>query len=117
MSEPVVFQDKQGNIFFVEDKVRPIARMDIKISSIPMLVDADDQHFQPNVTFLASFHGQVLLTSSPKDESSRRWLTQDVKNRNAVFMMNTWSPKELYVTTFVESTSLILPLMHFVGSL
>jgi hypothetical protein len=53
------------------------------------LVDTDDKCYAPH-QYLLRYSKVKMLTSSPKDESRRTWLTQFVKRLSGVFVVDAW---------------------------
>jgi len=99
-----VFQDKGGAIFFIGDEVRhEKGRVVVPGDDVLTLVDADGKSCIPNQFLLDATNLRVLLISSPRSRDDRKWLTQDVKETEAVFVAEPWSREELLVTSFVYS--------------
>lgn len=73
-----------------------------------VLVDADTEICTPHRYLLDPSNLRVLLTSSLRNRKDRRWLTQNVRDAKAVFVMEPWLPKEFLVALFVYSSDLII---------
>jgi hypothetical protein len=47
----------------------------------------------------------VLMTSSPRNSKDRKWLTQDVGDSEAVFVVESWSREEPAIASFTYSVT------------
>jgi hypothetical protein len=103
-AQPIVFQDKGRAVFFVGDEVRhEKGRVVVPGDDVLALVDADGESCIPNQVLLDATNLRVLLISSPRSRNDRKWLTQDVKETQAVFVVKPWSREEFLVMSFVYS--------------
>jgi hypothetical protein len=115
-AQPIVFQDKGGAVFFISDEVlHEKGRVVVPGDDVLALVDADGECCIPNQFLLDAANLRVLLISSPRSRDDRKWLTQDVRETQAVFVAEPWSREELLVTSFVYSAQLIRLLIHSTG--
>ena len=73
-----------------------------------VLVDADTEICTPHRYLLDPSNLRVLLTSPLRNRKDRRWLTQNVRDAKAVFVMEPWLLKEFLVALFVYSSDLII---------
>ena len=65
------------------------------------LVDADKEKCTPHYYLFGVSNFRVLLTSPPRTKHDRRWLTQDVDDEEAVFVMDLWSGEEVTVASIL----------------
>ena len=107
-AQPIAFQDMEGQVFFIHDTVRHLTpNMSVPGDDVLALIDADDETREPDGDLFDTGNFRVLLTSSPRGRKDRRWLTQMVRNTNAVYVMKPWSWEEMLVTSFVFSAWLV----------
>ncbi|KAM6494870.1 hypothetical protein JOM56_009493 [Amanita muscaria] len=109
-AQPIVFQDTVGTVFIIDDDaVREIKGVPkIPGNNVLALVDADGACCQPDPYLLQASNLRILLTSSPRTRSDRRWLTQYVQE-GAVFVMEPWSREEFLVASlFLASIDITL---------
>jgi hypothetical protein len=66
------------------------------------LVDGDGQNWVPDSMILKA-NVRILLTPSARKRDDRRWLTQDVKDEDASYVVGPWQWDEFVVTSFVTS--------------
>jgi hypothetical protein len=92
-------------VFVIGNTVRPLGASGVSddADDVLTLVDADGTVCQPNNYLFRHKEYRILLTSSPKENKDRRWLTQRVGDLHAMFMMKPWSREELVVASFVHS--------------
>ena len=103
-AQPIVFQDKTGVVYTINDEVRKqIETVDIPGADVLALVDGDGGSCTPNDIITTANNLRILLTSSPRSKGDRRWLTQDVHNANASYVVGPWEWSELAITSFVTS--------------
>jgi hypothetical protein len=103
-AQPIVFQDMQGEVFFIGDTVRPpkgTPAASEDVDDVLTLVDADGASCQPNRYLFSDYKHRILLASSPRGGDDRKWLTQIVQDLDAVFVMEPWSREEIVVAPFV----------------
>jgi hypothetical protein len=100
-----VFQDKHGLVFTInhEGPQRQMGAVVVQGHDILTLVDADGAFCQPDGIILNAIKLRILLTSSPRHRSDRRWLTQDVHDKHASYVIGPWLWDELAVASFVTS--------------
>jgi len=99
-----VFQDKYGFVYTIDDEVR--RQMDdvvIRGHDVLALVDADGPKCQPCSIILDAVNLRILLTSSPRLKGDRHWLTQDVHDQHASYVVEPWRWGEFAVASFVTS--------------
>ena len=110
-AQSIVFQDAQGDVFIINETVyapqntpqnTPTVSEDV--DDVLTLIDADGPSCQPNPYLFKDVKYRILLTSSPRDRSDRKWLTHQVDDEDAVIMMEPWSREECVVASFVYST-------------
>ena len=91
-------------VFIVGDTISPLGAQEVfkDADDVLTLVDADNTVCQPHDLLFRHAKCRILLTSSPKKNQDRKWLTQIV-GQDAMFMMNLWSREELVVASFVHS--------------
>jgi hypothetical protein len=115
-AQPIVFQDKGGGVSLISDEVpHKVGSVVVPQDDVLVLVDADGKSCMPNQFLLDTANLRVLLISSPRSRDDRKWLTQDVRETQAVFVAKPWSREEFLVTSFVYSARLIYLLIHFTG--
>jgi len=114
-AQPIVFQDKGGGVSLVSDEVlHKESSVVVPGDDVLVLVDADEESC-PKQFLLDTANLRVLLISSPRSRDDRKWLIQDVREAQAVFIAKPWSREEFLVTSFVYSARLIRLLIHFTG--
>ena len=115
-AQPIVFQDKGGTVSLINDVVlHKMDRVVVPGDDILVLIDADGESCIPKQFLLDTANLRVLLISSPRSRDDRKWLIQDVREAQAVFVAKPWSRAEFLVTSFVYSARLIRLLIHFTG--
>jgi hypothetical protein len=111
-----VFQDKGGGVSLISDEVlQKEGSVVVPGDDVLALVDADGKSCTPKQFLLDTANLRVLLISSPRSRDDRKWLTQDVRETQAVFVAKPWSREEFLITSFVYSAQLIRLLIHFTG--
>jgi hypothetical protein len=112
LAQPIVFQDKGGKVYIIDDKVRrEKGKVDVPGDDVLTLVDADGSFCIPDPYLLDAVNLRILLASSPRNRKDRSWLEQSIRDVSAVFVMEPWTRRELLVTSFVHSAQLIRPLI------
>lgn len=107
---PTFFQTMGGSVYYISDAVHKIHEPESEIRikdqlqdpfDTVALVDADGKagiHTPRNV-LLCSGNIRVIVTSSPRDPESRKWLKQSgVPEASRARMMDIWSETELVIT-------------------
>ena len=103
-AQPIVFQDVKGVVFSINDTVRHLRpNMSVPGDDVLTLIDADGESCKPARCLFNAGNIRVLLTSPPRGRKDRKWLTQMVRDTDAVYVMKPWSWKEMLVTSFVFS--------------
>lgn len=109
-AQPFVFQSKAGIIYIVGDEVRQQIGsvgevVNVKVPGIDVLalLDGDGDNCQPNDSLLAVRNLRILLTSSPRNRKDWRWLTQDVGDSMASYVVGPWEWNEFAIASFVTS--------------
>jgi hypothetical protein len=90
-SQPIVFQDKDGFVYTIGDEVRRQMddRLEVGGDDVLAPVDGDGQNCVPDRMILNA-NLRILLTSPPRKRDDRRWLTQDVKDEHASYVVGPW---------------------------
>ncbi|KAM6499266.1 hypothetical protein JOM56_004774 [Amanita muscaria] len=111
LAQPIVFQDMDGMVFIIGNTVRPLGAPGVSddADDVLTLVDADDTVCRPDKRLFRHKQYRILLTSSPKKNEDRRWLTQRVGDSQGMFMMMPWSREEFVVASlFLQSNDITL---------
>ena len=108
-----VFQDRDQNVFVITDKVTPLKESVFYGNDILTLVDADGQNCEPHGSLLDTNEFRMLVTSSPRKETDRRWLKQNIRNSSAAIIMAPWSPEEFIIMSSVCFIRLNPPSLHY----
>jgi hypothetical protein len=80
LSQPVIFQDTDGQLFFIGEQVR--LEEDVPKNGFPALVDADTKSYEPHQNLLNS-DVSILLTSSPKTRTKSK-LARSIRQHNVI---------------------------------
>jgi hypothetical protein len=109
-AQPTYFQTEEGSLFFLDGEgVRPVYKaplhrlekpVDSQSDIIVALVDADKEISEPHEVLVNSHDVQIIATSSPKGAKQRKWLGQLGEGVGTVYIMDTWSSRELFVAGF-----------------
>ncbi|KIM46713.1 hypothetical protein M413DRAFT_23080 [Hebeloma cylindrosporum] len=103
-AKPFLFQDKSGRVRYISDNVQDeFIPKRIKGQDVLALVDADGLICTPRQG-LFSQNFRILLVSPPMTRRDRKWLTQDVDNEDAVFLVKPWSREEFLVAMLFISS-------------
>jgi hypothetical protein len=104
-AQPIVFQDYGGFVYIINDEMRQQIGRTVGISGddILTLVDGDGESCQPDGSITNAVNLRILSTSPPRVRRDRRWLTQDVHDENASYVVGPWRWDEFAVTSFVTS--------------
>jgi hypothetical protein len=103
-AQPIVFQDKEGVVYIIDEDVkRQKDEVMVPGDDILTLVDADGAFCQPDGNILGAVNLRILLTSSPRVRNDRRWLTQDIDDDEASYIVGPWLWDECAVASFVIS--------------
>jgi hypothetical protein len=99
-----VFQSTKGALFLINDEIqhKPGA-MVVPGDNVLALVDADGESCIPDPSLFEIANLRVLLILSPRSRKHRKWLIQDVRDEDAVFIVQSWSREEFLVASFVYS--------------
>ncbi len=101
-----MFQDVDGNVFIIDDTLRPLMggpAVSGNGDNILTLVDADAKSWDPNNNIFKDDKRRILLTSSPRKKEHGDWLTHRAQHQHAAFVMEPWSREEFVVASFVYS--------------
>ncbi|KAF8238275.1 hypothetical protein L208DRAFT_1243387, partial [Tricholoma matsutake] len=109
-SQPVVFQDMQGDVFLITDMVLPQkGRVTVPGDDVLTLVDADGELCIPNKYIFQTPNLRILLTSSPRSRADRRWLVQNVQDDGAAYVVSPWLRDEwLVASLFIAKRDITL---------
>lgn len=100
-AQPILFQDISGQVLFINKEVRDeFTTTGIPGQDVLALVDANHHICVPH-TRLFKNNLRVLLISSPRTRQDRKWLTQYVRDGDAVFLVKPWSRENFLVAMFV----------------
>ncbi|KIL60447.1 hypothetical protein M378DRAFT_168196, partial [Amanita muscaria Koide BX008] len=100
-----------GMVFIIGNTVRPLGAPGVSddADDVLTLVDADDTVCRPDKHLFRHKQYRILLTSSPKKNEDRKWLTQRVGDSQGMFMMMPWSREEFVVASlFLQSNDITL---------
>ncbi|KAF8229807.1 hypothetical protein L208DRAFT_150294 [Tricholoma matsutake] len=99
-SQPVVFQDMEGDVFLITDTVLPQkGRVTVPGDDVLTLVDADGEFCIPNKYIFQTPNLRILLTSSPRSRADRRWLVQNVQDDGTAYVVSPWLRDEWLVAS------------------
>jgi len=99
-----VFQDLHGTVYTINDEVQQqTGIVVVPGDNILTLVDADGASCQPDPIILDAINLRILLTSSPRVRSDRRWLIQHVHDEHASYVVGPWQWGECAIASFVTS--------------
>ena len=99
--QPIVFQDQHGLVVTIDGTVQyTMHRLQVQVNDV-LLVDADGTCCQPHAAVINNINLRILLTPFPGDRADRRWMTQDVHDEYASYVVGPWLWHECVVTSFV----------------
>jgi hypothetical protein len=90
-----------GIVYIVGDEVRRQTRMEVPRGDVLALVDGDGKFRLPDDSLLNTTNLQILLTSPLMNRKDLRWLTQNVQNPYASYVVGPWQWNEIAITSFV----------------
>ncbi|KIM35003.1 hypothetical protein M413DRAFT_449955 [Hebeloma cylindrosporum] len=106
-AQPIVFQSKNGAVYTIDDQVRKHLGSSEHFlkADVLTLVDGDGKVGEPHDDLTSALNFRILLTSFPRPKTDRRWLTQDVHDPLASFVVGPWQWKEFAITSIFLSES------------
>ena len=98
-AQSIVFQDMQGEVFIIDDTMRPPKGTPAleDVDDVLTLIDADGASCQPDQYLLSDYKHRILLTSSSRPKVAY----SNSSGLDAVFVMEPWSRVETVVALFV----------------
>jgi hypothetical protein len=91
-----------GHVYTIRLDIQPGVCM-TQGHDVLALVDADGSYCQPHESILTTAKLRILLTSSPRTKRGRGWLTQNVHDEHASYIVGPWEWKEIAIALFVTS--------------
>lgn len=104
-AQPIVFQDITGAVYTINDEVRHQMFSPVRVpgDDVLTLIDGDGASCEPDNSITLARNLRILLISSPRSRRDRRWLTQDVGDPDASYIVGPWQWDEFAITSFVIS--------------
>lgn len=99
-----MFQDHNGRVYTIADEVRRQRdKVVVTGCDVLALVDGDGAKCEPHMIIRDAVNLRILLTSSPRGNRDRHWLTQDIHDDDASYVVGPWQWAEFAVTSLVTS--------------
>jgi hypothetical protein len=98
-----------GHVFTVGNKVEEKSDIiEVEGDDVLALVDADGKSCIPDRVILSTVNLRIFLTSSPRVQHDKNWLTQNVHDEHASYVVRPWHWEECAIASCVTSVSSIL---------
>lgn len=106
-AQPIIFQNKSGVVYTIDDQVRKHLGSSEHFlkPDVLTLVDGDGKVGEPHDDLTSALNFRILLTSFPRPKTDRRWLTQDVHDPLASFVVGPWQWEEFAIASIFLSES------------
>ena len=101
--QTTVFQDTAGGVYIIKDTIELCdGNVILPGHDVLTLVDADGRHREPEPALLSVHNLRMVVASSPRTRTDRRWLKQYCPYTGLILVMEPWTKEELFLSAYVH---------------